>query len=662
MSRARSVLRQVNNRKPVLRDKTYSDFSGGWNTADNDIGLSSEFCRLSENVMLHGDGSYGTRWGTALRGDINAQDPTTATLAANPFACTAGSQVVVVTHANHGLLGGHTITFAGATDFSGIPAAAFNTEHDITYINANSYSIVVSTPAVTTYSAGGGSNVVYTHDNKTVNSTIINARYFQGRAVLVTEAGIILEQNVSTGVCRIIFDNLIAGKLVGAPTGWSTGLTFASFSTFNGELLIHNGIDKPLLVNFNNATPCTYLQDLGTGSNFNTPIGRYAVGFDRYHVIFGLPDAKDRVCISNVDTSGTYVGDPPPNDAVNVDIGKRVQSQQNELHGGARFRDNLVLAFDDVTVLSKLGIYDGTAHEPDFGDAIDEYGTGAHQTMLSLGDDLLMMDAAGVPSLARTTISNTIRPDRVSANIATEIQAAISAISHDTLRDRVFAVYNRLEGQYMLFIPNADTLTETTETPCFVLNYNRKKNILAWHHFRGWNFRCGFRSSDDRLYFCEGTKLYIYGSDADPISADFVGDETKADDEENITTGRNITFDWELPWVDLDNVGRYKHTRYLQLTSSGTAQFTFQFYVDKVVVDEFGADAPQLSLDLVGGDAPGFGGGEQPYGSGRKTNDPRPYAFTAKFKIGKMRLRGSTKLPLRVEAITIFYQLGSMRA
>lgn len=648
------LLPEIKARKAVMKDESFTDFSGGWNTAASDPGVEMQYSRRSENMMLHADNTYGIRWGTEYIGDVARQEASTGATSSNAFVTLVGTAVVTITLPNHGLLSGHLITFSGCTTLGGIPAIDFNTEHDITRVDADTFSIV--TTAIATATATGQPTVNYSHDNKTINETVIAARAFQGRGIGVTINGTIFEMNKETGVTRVIFDNLIAGKQVGAPTGWSSGLRFASFTTFNGELLIFNGVDKPLLVNFANATPCTYLQDLGSGSNFNTPITRYGIGTNRYVVLFGDAEFPDRVYISNVDTSGTFVGDLPPNDAVNVDLGKIIQTETNVIRGGGRFRDKLVVVFDDVTSLGTLGVYntDGD-HTPDFSDALDQYGGIAHLSMQSLGDDFLMADGVGIPSLSRTAISNTIKPERLSDPISTEIQEALTELSSETIEDRVFSVYNRLEGQYMLFIPNADAIADTTETICYVLTYNRKQNVRAWHRFRGWNFRCGFHDEFDQLFFFEGTKLFQYGSKSYQITADFMGDPDR------VAEGTDITFDWELPWADLGTRMRYKLCKYLRIGSYGTASFDAEFYCDHQLTDENNADTPQLTLPMVGGGTSGFGGGQQPYGGGRRTNDPRPWPFGVKFLLGKLRIRGASKLPLRFFAVSYYYHIGSMR-
>src|SRR3972149_3478745 len=202
----------IASRKPVMKDESFTDFSGGWNTSDTDPGLEQRYSTRSENMMLHADGTYGVRWGTQFTGDIANQEPTQGTLASSTFSSVAGSAVISVLHTNHGLLSGHTITFTGATGFGGVPAGDINQEHDITFIDANRYSFVVATIATATAINSGV--IIFTHNNKSVGSVIIACRFFQGRYVIVTELGVILEISTS-GISRIIFNNLMAGETFG---------------------------------------------------------------------------------------------------------------------------------------------------------------------------------------------------------------------------------------------------------------------------------------------------------------------------------------------------------------------------------------------------------------------------------------------------------------
>lgn len=85
--------------------------------------------------------------------------PTISTLT-NPFTTSSGSAVVTVAHTGHGLTSGQYVAFSGASAVGGITANYFAATFQITYINANSYSITVSTTA-TSSATGGGTVTAY---------------------------------------------------------------------------------------------------------------------------------------------------------------------------------------------------------------------------------------------------------------------------------------------------------------------------------------------------------------------------------------------------------------------------------------------------------------------------------------------------------------------
>ena len=78
----------------------------------------------------------------------------------NPFTATLNSSVITVADSSHGALNGDFVTFSGAAGLGGnITAAMLNKEHQITFINTNSYTITVTGTANATDvsgSPGGG--------------------------------------------------------------------------------------------------------------------------------------------------------------------------------------------------------------------------------------------------------------------------------------------------------------------------------------------------------------------------------------------------------------------------------------------------------------------------------------------------------------------------
>jgi hypothetical protein len=81
----------------------------------------------------------------------------TATNLTTPFAATTGSTVITVTAPAHGCINGDFVTYNGATTLGGaITATVLNTEHQITYVNANTYTISVSVAATSGDTGNGG--------------------------------------------------------------------------------------------------------------------------------------------------------------------------------------------------------------------------------------------------------------------------------------------------------------------------------------------------------------------------------------------------------------------------------------------------------------------------------------------------------------------------
>jgi hypothetical protein len=90
-------------------------------------------------------------------------------LGGNPLATTQNSGVITVTHKNHGMYGGGTVTIAGAVDTNGIVAANINGNRTISNITHDSYTITAGSSDVSTNSAsgigaGGGSAITATEN------------------------------------------------------------------------------------------------------------------------------------------------------------------------------------------------------------------------------------------------------------------------------------------------------------------------------------------------------------------------------------------------------------------------------------------------------------------------------------------------------------------
>lgn len=104
---------------------------------------------------------------------------TSVTLGSNPLKTgTSGSSVVTVTAVSHGAVTGDFVEFSGASATDGLPAASINTEHQLTTIDSNSYTIRTSATASSGNTAGGGSAVIATYQINTGLSTVVTGTGF----------------------------------------------------------------------------------------------------------------------------------------------------------------------------------------------------------------------------------------------------------------------------------------------------------------------------------------------------------------------------------------------------------------------------------------------------------------------------------------------------
>lgn len=463
---------------------------------------------------------------------------------------------------------------------------------------------------------------------------VVNMEYYNTVIIGVTTDGKIWKTDGSGAGTTVIF------------SGWGP-TTFASFAQFNGMLIIANGSDKPLIVN--QAYVCDYLQDLGTATNINTPVCKYVIACGRYLVMAGDPLEPNRVHISAKDTSGTWFGDPPPNDAIHVDVGSLL-SKGIVIRGLLQFRGKLLVLYAEGMIINTLGVYDAAGnHTPTLGDdIIEQYGCVSHRTAIARGDDGLMLDSEGVPSISRTALSSQFKPERASAFVDPDITALAKSLSFLSLDEHTFAVYDHREGQYMVFVPNNDDPDLTTETKAFVYSYRPLLKQDGWSEYTGWNWTCGCRSSLGILFFGDATgQIWRYGSRDNPIYYDFMAAAPPPDQPD---FGTLIAISWELPWLDLKNRDRVKNSKHISFDTRGDSTFTCQMYVDNVI------SSPALSMTFTGGESTV----DAPILANRPTPYKKMYAWPAKFEIMKLKFSGTVIGNTSFASITLKYKLGGI--
>ena len=591
------------SRRSVMLNATIRDFSGGWNSSDNDLNLSSKYAVKLENIQNSIDNTNSIRPGTRKFADTSE----------------------------------------------------------------------------------------YLDD-------IINVIYYNTFLIAVGANGKVVKVDAN-GIVSLIWDDNIASSLAGSPLGWAT-TSFVSFAIFNGDLIICNGINKPLIVD--NNLQCSFLKDLADNSNANTPIARFVLSVGRYLIMAGslVAGEEDLLYISATDTSGTWLGDSGPNDAVNLNLGSRVPSGDSTIKGLGRFRDNVMIMFDNAILPGTLGSFVESDHVPQFNDAIENVGSISHRSIQTISEDMMFADSSGVGSANRALFTGSVTSTRASQLIDPDYRQQIGLVSSIVaLEDRAWSLWDNHSDNYMLFLPNGNTKETTTETRCFVYKNNRALKKAVWSDWRNWNFSSGCVSTLKRVFFTEDALIYILGEEheGDNIYKDYERDQEMFDDNtpyddytgftphsNNSDSGVPIPFDWEFPWSDNNQRFLTKNSRYINFDTVGENKFTSQMFIDNIYLDradrgedfvedvlkfddDLGWDVdvldPTLELDFEGGTAPGYGndGFGDTFGGGRPTRLEQLYAWNSSYKLNKFRLSGDGTKELKFVSISYGYLTGSIR-
>lgn len=153
---------------------------GGWTRFTTDQ-AEGTFRSLFPFTTLDGGTFYGA--GTNLKyyliRGVSLNDITplreTVTINNNPFSVSVGDTTVTVTDTAHGAVANDFVTYSGATGpIGGVPAADFNTEHQIvTIIDADSYTIVVATTPSGTATGGGAAVSAAYQINTGLDTTVL---------------------------------------------------------------------------------------------------------------------------------------------------------------------------------------------------------------------------------------------------------------------------------------------------------------------------------------------------------------------------------------------------------------------------------------------------------------------------------------------------------
>lgn len=528
---------------------------------------------------------------------------------------------------------------------------------------------------------------IFSYVNTVVTGNIIDMTYFNNRLIVVTSTGQMASID-NAGTPYVLWNATIAAGLPLAPAGWSA-TTQVNFVPWKDQLIIHNGVDKPIILS-STYVP-TYLQDLATGSNVNVPIGYYGCIAANYHCVAGVSGEPTMVYISSRGTSGTFPSDPAPNDAIKIDVGAYAPSGAPSILGIAGYRQFLVVFFRAQSLIIQLGEYDGSTppnHDPQFIDEMPQFGIINHRCVHTVENDLRFAGYDGLASGKRNLFSGNIDSKFLSALIEPAWREDLPAV----VTTQPFMVHNPIEHSLYMF-------TNDTVGTTYVYQANEQLKYESWTRFEGTGLRvvCGCQSFLGRVFLGghagNRTAVYQMGNDVfagenytTDLDSDFtafwanstpytIGQKiydlidsnsyecldshtsaavgTFAADRAGAAAGKweqylgeDIQFTMELPWIDGKTPMRVKQLRFVSIDSRGTAAFTVAAYVD------FKAGAA-ISMTFVGNESVEDGV--------RLSNDPQLYGFPVKFKALKTRITGAASEALTIAGIRYLFTKGRFR-
>lgn len=554
--------------------------------------------------------------------------------------------------------------------------------------------------------SGGGQKIRYgskwfSDVAGTVQGDIVDSEYFSDVIISVTTAGEIAAID-NEGAVAAIWNETIANALPGSPAGWSSNIDSVDFVPHRNDLIIHNGVDKPIIIDSDLVV--TYLVDEATGSNTNTPIGKYGCVVSNFHCVAGIPAEPTVIEISSEGTSGTFVGDPAPNNAISIDVGAYASEGLSDIRGIAGYRSNLIVFFRGHSVIIGLGTFDADdVHTPSFPDTFPRFGLLGHRCITSTENDLIFagLDCAASAKRNLLSASSQIESERLSAHVEPTYKKEVGVLDDDEMLKSCFVVNDRLSHDIWFSMPDQND---------FIYSSDDKLRYKSWSTFNMPAWRSGCTSFQGRVFLSLGTKIFQSGNGVhvgEAYSADKVldrdrnwatntafsagelvfdedteesyeclaghisGTGTFAEDREAqaaspfwaLYEGEPITFRMELPWADGRNPMQVKQLRFISCATKGTAEFTLKAYVDNLYKDADGTiiHDPALSIEMIGNDAPGFGEDAGPYGGGRRSKDPRLQGFPLKFKEIKFVIEGEDTKPLQMNAISTLFSRGRFK-
>lgn len=461
-----------------LEEATIRDFGGGWDISDSDKSLSSKYQTHSDNIVRGTDGHFRVRYGYKRFARVRNGVETVVPSASYTVHTFNTIQYVHIDKVAHGYVDGQHVTISGfSADLNGITPEMMNRTHGIQVITADKFQIAVR--GVGTADGSASRTFEFVHDTHVLSGRTIFARYYADHLIVFSENGEIAAIDINGNATRIwSFEHAFA--LTVEPWAYSQRV---SAEIVRGRLIAVNGAlnDKPLAID---GTTVNYLVDAATLSNAAIPRAEFVIAANRYIILVNTEFGPTKLEIGAKNTVMTASREVSPDDAVEIDVGMLTQTVDSTILGASVIRNRVFLGFSDRTMLGTLGLYNTSVtpavHEPDFNDNIAEFGTFAHHSIISLGNDIFSAGMNGVNSLETSRVSGEFVPQTVSDLIHPAMLRHFSRLTEDDRRFKVFAVFDITSRQYMLFVPKYSDITDTLDADAVVVTETLQPFNLAY--------------------------------------------------------------------------------------------------------------------------------------------------------------------------------------
>jgi hypothetical protein len=522
-------------------------------------------------------------------------------------------------------------------------------------------------------------------DLNAIGGVSIIAMYYYNTAIItVLSDGRIYTVDAS-GNYTARWNTAIAATRPGAPSAWSP-CSFASFTPFEGSVVICNGIDKPLIMDELYAV--NYLADPATGSNVNVPRAKYCTTHNGYLILAVTATDISTLYIGARGVAGTFEADGgADNDGVDFDTSAYIDVGSPEITGLASFRDSLIVSYGDALLSLKLGTYVDGDHVPTVADTIPNIGALNHNCITAVGETCYFLSTSGLKSLRRSSVNGLLQAQNESTLIGTDLRKALQKFTQENAERYISMLHDTNLQHVMMFVPKLAQPTVRTDNDVYVLCYDKLSKFNAFTQYENMPYRTACRSREGRLFLSSGAYIYRMYNEIDPGYTDpmaptqqpwsdgtYFTDGTGFYEANNTAVGYisqpwddgimwddgygwqefapnagvPIEFQWWLPWADMREPARSKESRYLSVDAEGTIDFSINMLTDRISV-------PLLSMTMRNTIQPSAASGIRP------SNNEQLYAWPMRFNRMSLQVNGRAQSEASFISLSVLYLTGGYR-